>query len=108
MHTTCKITPYPTFSNEIASCGLFSTFRHTDIFPCPKKPDTASAPVWTCSGMITFAISTEHSSLQSNTAFFFFSPKKDKNDMFVERWAYKIKNKLKPDQNEFLIELAQA
>ena len=26
--------------------------------------------------------------------------------LFVERWTYKIKNKLKPDQNEFLIELA--
>ena len=27
--------------------------------------------------------------------------------VFVERWSYKIKNKLKLHQNEFLIELAQ-
>ena len=60
LYTTCKITPYLPFSNEITSCGLFSTFHQTDIFPCLKKPDTASAPAWTCSGIITFAISAEH------------------------------------------------
>ena len=27
--------------------------------------------------------------------------------VFVERWTYKIKNELKPDQNQFLIELTQ-
>ena len=52
------------------------------ILPRPKDPDTASAPVWTCSGMITFVISAEHNSLQLNTAFFFFNPKKEENDIY--------------------------
>ena len=109
MHTFCKITLYSPFSNETASCGLFSTLPRTDIFSCPKKSDTTSAHVWACSAIANFAISAEQSSLQLHTTFFFFNTKKEKMIciVFVESWNYKMKNKLKPNQNEFLIELTQ-
>ena len=59
--------------------------------------------------MVTFAICPEHSSLQLNTAFFLFTPKKEKNDIYCVRGKidYKIKNNFKPDQIEFLIEFTQ-